>query len=43
MNIGEERRTIYIEPIEDPVEAPAPSVEPQSDPVPEPVGPAPSK
>jgi hypothetical protein len=42
MNIGEERRTIYIEPIEDPVEAPAPAVEPQSDPVPEPVGPAPS-
>ena len=43
MNIGEERRTIYIEPIEDPVEAPAPAVEPQSDPVPEPVGPAPSQ
>jgi hypothetical protein len=43
MNIGEERRTIYIEPIEEPLPAPMPSVEPQLEPLPEPVGPAPSK
>ena len=34
MNIGEERRTIYIEPIEDPapMEEPAPPVEPDREP-----------
>ena len=41
MNIGERRRTIYIEPIEDPTAAPAeepsPSFDPEpSDPQPEP-------
>jgi hypothetical protein len=39
MNIGEERRTIYIEPIEEPVQVPSPA--PAEEPVPEPVGPAP--
>jgi hypothetical protein len=42
MNIGEQRRTIYIEPIEEPeawpIEEPAPSQEPAE---PAPVGPAP--
>jgi hypothetical protein len=34
MNIGEQRRTIYIEPIEDPAptEEPAPPVEPDREP-----------
>jgi hypothetical protein len=34
MNIGEQRRTIYIEPIEDPapMEEPAPPVEPDREP-----------
>jgi hypothetical protein len=36
MNIGERRRTIYIEPIEDPDEEPGPAVEPEpSNPPPE--------
>ena len=42
MNIGERRRTIYIEPIEEPaaapVEEPSPPIDPEpSDPRPEPV------
>ena len=39
MNIGEQRRTIYIEPIEDPapMEEPAPPVEPDREPEHEPV------
>jgi hypothetical protein len=34
MNIGEQRRTIYIEPIDDPapMEEPAPPVEPDREP-----------
>ena len=40
MNIGEERRTIYIEPIEEPAQVPLPA--PAEQPVPEPVGPAPT-
>ena len=40
MNIGEERRTIVIEPIEEPVQVPSPA--PAEEPVPEPVGPAPA-
>ena len=38
MNIGEQRRTIYIEPIEEPapMEEPAPSVEPDREPEHEP-------
>jgi hypothetical protein len=38
MNIGEQRRTIYIEPIEDPapMEEPAPPVEPDREPEHEP-------
>ena len=34
MNIGEQRRTIYIDPIEDPapMEEPAPPVEPDREP-----------
>jgi hypothetical protein len=41
VNIGEERRTIYIEPIEEPAETPI-SV-PIEEPVPEPVGPPPGQ
>jgi hypothetical protein len=41
MNIGEERRTIIIEPIEEPAQVPTPA--PAEQPVPEPVGPAPTK
>ena len=38
MNIGEQRRTIYIEPIEEPapMEEPAPPVEPDREPEHEP-------
>jgi hypothetical protein len=36
MNIGERRRTVYIEPIEEPathpIEEPSPAIEPQPDP-----------
>jgi hypothetical protein len=43
MYIGPERRTIYIEPIEDPVGAPAPLEEPRPEPVPEPAAPEPTR
>jgi hypothetical protein len=38
MNIGERKRTIYIEPIEEPgpIEEPAPAIEPDREPEPEP-------